>query len=293
MTVIDTRVAKHGIENLTDKLGGTLKSPIEIDEYPPESFELFPKTKSLALKAVEQTRPEAENPPSSERLNTGLLSYISHEMRAPLYSIKGFTTALLQPDVRWDKKTRQDFLKTIDQETDRLTRLVSDLLDMSRLEAGVLKLDKDIYHLAEILESISGRLAKITQDHQLEVIVPKRLPPVLVDGLRIEQVLTNLVENATKYSENGTEITIEAKTIGDWVMVSVSDRGEGIPAEALKKVFDRFYRVESANGQKKGTGLGLFICRGIIEAHGGKIWVESKPGKGSKFSFSLRVCKEE
>ncbi len=227
-----------------------------------------------------------------DRLRSELLANVSHELRTPLASIKGFTSTLLQPDVNWSEDEQRDFLQSIDQEADRLTRLINDLLDISRLEAGALTLEKRNYQISEILNSVSSRLANLTEHHQLGVKVPSGLPPVFVDEARIGQVLTNLVGNATKYSKEGSPITIEAQLADDQIIVSVADRGVGIPPELLDRLFDRFYQTESiVTGRKSGTGLGLSICRGIVEAHGGKIWVESKVGEGSRFSFSLSVSK--
>ncbi len=245
-------------------------------------------------KEAEKKAREVETLKEVDRLRSRLLANVSHELRTPLTSIKGFATTLLRSDVKWSEEDQRDFLQSIDHETERLIRLVSDLLDMSRIEAGGLKLDKYNYQIAEILDSASSRLATFAQHHQLEVIVPSELPSVFVDQMRIGQVLTNLVENAAKYSVEGTPITIEAQLAGDNINISVTDRGQGIPAELLDKVFDRFYQAESiVSGRKSGTGLGLSICKGIIEYHGGRIWVESKLGEGSKFSFSLPVGKGE
>ena len=245
-------------------------------------------------KWAEKKAREVEALKELDRLRSGLLANVSHELRTPLTSIKGFATTLLRSDVSWSEEEQRDFLQSIDQETERLIRLISDLLDMSRIEAGGLKLEKRNYQISEILDSVSTRLASLAEHHQLQVIVPSRLPSVFVDQMRIGQVLTNLVENATKYSGEGSEITIEAHLTGDQINVSVADRGQGIASELLDRVFDRFYQAESiVTGRKSGTGLGLSICRGIIESHSGKIWVESKLGEGSKFSFSLPVGKGE
>jgi len=224
------------------------------------------------------------------KLKTNLLSNVSHELRTPLTSIKGFATTLLREETKWSKAEQRDFLRAIDQGTERLTRLINDLLDMSRLEAGVLELERDDYHISEILDSVSDELANLTRNHKLEVIVPAELPIVFVDEVRIGQVLVNLVENATKHSWTGSQITITAQPDGNQVVISVTDRGEGIPTELLDRVFDRFYQAESiVSGRKTGTGLGLSICWGIIQAHGGRIWVESRLGEGSNFSFTLQV----
>jgi two-component system sensor histidine kinase KdpD len=230
-----------------------------------------------------------------DRLRSELLANISHELRTPLASIKGFVSTLLRTDTKWSEEEQQDFLKTIDQETDRLTRLISDMLDISRIDAGALKLTRTKYTVSEILDLISSTLANIAKNHKLEVVVPSELPPVLVDEVRIGQVFTNLVENATKFSGSGSIITIGAQLSGDEIIVSVKDRGDGIPVELLGKLFDRLYQTTSAATGRKhgGTGLGLSICRGVIEAHGGRIWAESQIGKGSEFSFSLPVSKEK
>jgi len=264
--------------------------------------DIIPETKKSVASLLDITRRkeaekkarEIETLKEIDRLRSGLLANVSHELRTPLTSIKGFASTLLDPEVKWSEEEQRDFLQTIDQESDRLIRLISDLLDMSRLEASALKLERAKYQVSKILDSINDGLTKLTEHHQLKVIVPAELPPVSVDQMRIGQVLTNLVENATKFSPQGSEITIEAKleSAGGQIIVSVADRGQGIAPELLDKVFDRFYQAESiVSGRKSGTGLGLSICRGIMEAHGEKIWAESKVGEGSKFSFSLPVSK--
>ncbi|MDD4858708.1 MAG: ATP-binding protein [Dehalococcoidales bacterium] len=226
-----------------------------------------------------------------DALRTEFLANVSHELRTPLAVIKGSASSLLQPDVDFDEETRRDFLQSIDKDADRLSRLVNDLLMMSRLEAGALEVKRKPHHLAEVIAGVKDRLDSITVRHQLLIDIPPALPPVKVDDGRIGEVLTNLVENATKHAETGTRITISAHPEkGCELVVSVTDEGIGIPPELHHKIFGRFYQVEnSKRGNRKGTGLGLAICRGIIEAHSGRIWVESASGKGSKFSFSLPV----
>jgi signal transduction histidine kinase/GAF domain-containing protein len=230
----------------------------------------------------------------SEQLKTELLSMVSHELRTPLTSIKGFATTLLRPRVKWSEEKRIDFLQNINQETDKLAHLVNNLLEMSRLETGPLRLDKGTYQIPEILESVKGTMSTITEHHKLQMAIPTGLPSCCVDKIRIGQVLTNLVENAAKFSEKGSQIKISAECSGKLVVISVADEGEGIHSELLGRVFDRFYQVERVvPGRRNGMGLGLSICRAIVEAHGGDIWVESEPGKGSKFSFSLPVKGEK
>ena len=225
----------------------------------------------------------------SERLKTELLSMVSHELRTPLAVIKGYITTLLRSGKKWGEGEKRDFLTDINQETDYLARLVGNLLDMSRLEAGAMELEKDWYHVSEILEWADRSLGAIIKRHKIKDSIPSDLPLVYVDRIRIGQVLVNLCENAAKYSEEGSQITLEAEFSGESVMVSVTDKGEGISPDSLDKVFDRFYRAGDNNDSKSGIGLGLSICRGIIEAHGGEIWVQSEVGKGSKFSFYLPI----
>ena len=245
-------------------------------------------------KQAEEKAREVEALRELDQLRSGLLSNVSHELRTPLTSIKGFASTLLRTDVKWSEENQRDFITTIDREADRLTSLISDLLDISRVDAGGLKLDKQDCYITEVLDSINDALAHLTKNHQLQIQVARELPSLFVDRRRIGQVLTNLVENAAKYSQEGTGITIEAQLKGDEILISVTDRGEGIAPESLEMVFDRFYQAESiVTGRKSGTGLGLSICRGIVEAHGGEIWVESKLGEVSRFSFSLPVGKRE
>jgi len=275
---------------------------VAADREEQELFQELASDISYALGSIERAEEheqaerkarEVETLKELDRLRNQLIANISHELRTPLASIKGFATTLLQTDVKWSVKEQREFLEAIDQETDRLTRLISDLLDISRLESGMLKLVKSSYQISEILASVNDRLTSLTEYHPLQVVVPKNLPPLHVDEMRIGQILTNLVENATKFSQKGSPITIKAEPSGKWVTLSVIDQGVGIPPELLDKIFDRFYQTDNiVTGRKTGTGLGLSICRGIVAAHGGKMWVESKVGDGSKFSFTLPVSKE-
>jgi len=223
-----------------------------------------------------------------DNMRTEFLANVSHELRTPLAVIKGSANSLLQRDVIFDESTRQYFLQSIDKDADTLTRLVDDLLMMSRLEAEALEVKRKPYKIMEVVESIKDRLDNLTVKHQLQINITDDIPSVNIDDLRIGQVLTNLVENAVKFSDDNTTILIEAKGNGKEIIVSVDDQGSGIPPELHMKIFERFFQGNGrTTGRRKGTGLGLAICRGIVEAHGGKIWVESQPNKGARFSFSL------
>jgi PAS domain S-box-containing protein len=234
---------------------------------------------------------EAEALRELDRLRSQLLANVSHELRTPLTSIKGFATTLLRQDVRWSEAEQRDFIQAINLESERLTRLISDLLDMSRIEGGALSLERTKCQITELTDPISGSLTSLAERHRLQVIVPADLPPVFVDEVRIGQVITNLVENAAKFSREGSQITIEAWSAGNQVIVSVTDRGEGIPSWFQDKVFDRFYQAGTiADGRKSGTGLGLALTQQFVKACGGTIWLESEHGKGSKFIFTLPLA---
>jgi signal transduction histidine kinase len=181
-----------------------------------------------------------------------------------------------------------DFLKTANQEVDRLTFLIRDLLDMSRLDSGKMVLDKRPYRIEDVLDSAAPVLAALTGKHVFSLETAPALPVIEVDKLRIAQVITNLVENAAKFSPEGSRITLRTQKVDDRLLIEVTDRGEGITEEVKGNLFNRFYQAERVvSGKTRGTGLGLAICKGIVEAHGGSIRVESEVGKGSTFSFTL------
>lgn len=265
------------------------------DGFSPNSIELLTgigRETSIAVRNAQlyQDASSAKALRELDSMRNEFLANVSHELRTPLAVIKGSANSLLQSDVMFDEATRQYFLQSIDKDADTLSHLVDDLLMMSRLEAEALEVRKKPYKFTEIVESIKDRLDNLTARHHLRLNIPDELPLVDIDDIRIGQVLTNLVENAVKFSEENTTILIEVNANGKEVIVSVADEGTGIPPELHQRIFDRFFQGNShRTGRRKGTGLGLAICRGIIEAHGGGIWVESEPGKGSKFSFSLPV----
>jgi signal transduction histidine kinase len=219
-----------------------------------------------------------------DRLKTDFVSMVSHELRTPLGLIKGYTGSLLQPDLVQDDETRREFLTVIDEETDRLTELVSNLLDMSRIEAGSLRVDPHPTELGRLLEASGARLHVREPDRQLALDIASELPRVLADEQRIAQVLDNLLTNAARYSPRDTQIGVRAWAVNGSVEVTVQDHGPGVPEDKREQVFDKFVRLDNQPG---GSGLGLAICRGIVQAHGGRIWVEANPDQGSTFAFSL------
>ncbi len=213
---------------------------------------------------------------------------ISHELRTPLTSILGFTTTLLADDVTWEPDEQHDFFQTIRREANRLQELIDQLLVLSRLEAGMLPISPKPYFLHEIIEDALPQFQILTDKQTLTMHLPANLPPIYVDAKRIAQVLVNLVRNAATYAPKGTEISISANARGGLVQVNISDQGPGILPADHKKVFKAFHRgVEVENGPIKGAGLGLAICRGLIEAHGGRIWIKKKSTPGATISFTV------
>jgi PAS domain S-box-containing protein len=217
-----------------------------------------------------------------------LLDNVSHELRTPLTSIKGNIETLMDPDVKWSKKQQLEFLMSANREADHLTLIIRNLLDMSHVESGQLSLDKQSYTLDSVLDFANARLKTLTAGHQLFVCPHAAIPALIMDKVRIAQVITNLVDNAVKFSPAGSRITIDAVLVDDHLILSVADSGIGMPPVVVASLFDRFYQAKRVvEGKTRGTGLGLAVCKGIVEAHGGKIWAESQEGSGSKFYFSL------
>lgn len=238
------------------------------------------------LRVSEERRVEAFR--QSDALKSALLSSASHELRTPLTAIKTSVSSLLEHAGRMADELRKELLEGINQEIDYLNRLVDNLLDMSRIEAGMLVPRCEWYPLEDLVEGAIRRVGVALRDRPLEIHLPEAVSPVFVDGVEIQQVLVNLLDNAIKYSPSGSRIRIEARSAGQTVEVRVSNSGPGIPPEDLERVFDRFYRVRSGRERMAhGTGLGLAICKGIVEAHGGRIGAESTPGQETTLAFTL------
>ena len=228
-----------------------------------------------------------------ERMKTEFVSTVAHELRTPLTSIKGFIRTLLDDtEGFYDRDTQQEFYNIIDQECDRLVRLISDMLNVSRIEAGrPLQLNWQPVDLPTLIEKVlaAQRATTIfTERHGLEAEIVGELPTVTADPDKVDQILTNLVSNAIKYSPEGGTIKLRAWLDGDHVSVSITDCGIGIPKEHLGKLFTRFHRVDTGDTRKAGgTGIGLYLVKHLVETHGGKITVDSEVGQGSTFTFTL------
>jgi two-component system phosphate regulon sensor histidine kinase PhoR len=225
-----------------------------------------------------------------EMIRQDFISNISHEFRTPIASVKALAETLNEGAIE-DASVARDFLNKINAEADRLAQMVQELGELSRIESGEAPLHKRDISIAEAIEHAVDRL-RAQADRaglKLDVDVPTILPKVMADEGRVEQVLINIIHNAIKFTSSAGIIRISAKVGGDVIIVSVSDTGVGIPADDLPRIFERFYKADKARSGG-GTGLGLAIAKHIVEAHGGRIWVESAEGKGSTFNFTLPLA---
>ncbi|MBN1536811.1 MAG: GAF domain-containing protein [Anaerolineales bacterium] len=221
-----------------------------------------------------------------DRLQEDFIATISHELLTPLGFIKGYATTLLREDTSWDDETRKEFLLIIDEEADRLHELIENLMDSSRLQAGTLKMSFQPIRLDAFLKDITMRATSRLEKMEIKLDLKEAAYQIVADPIRLAQVFDNLLTNANKYAPNAP-INICMQKVDDNALISVQDHGEGIAPEHLENIFKRFYRVPIPNTNVRGTGLGLFICRQIIRAHGGEIWVESTLGEGTTFFIRL------
>ena len=221
------------------------------------------------------------------RMQDDFISTVSHELRTPLGFIKGYVTTLLREDTEWDEASRDDFLKIIDDEADRLCELIDNLLDSSRLESGTLSMTFEPARLGPVVRAMTQRVEGANPEIEVITDMPDDLPILEIDSTRIAQVLDNFLSNATKYAPGAT-VHIKIAVDDERVRVEVKDEGPGIPQEYLPHLFERFYRIPDKSAAR-GTGLGLYICRKIIDAHDGEIGVESIVGEGASFFFILPV----
>jgi two-component system, OmpR family, sensor histidine kinase KdpD len=221
----------------------------------------------------------------SDRLKTAILSSVSHELRTPLASIQATATSLFSPDLTLEQEARLELQSLLLEETDNMAQLVGNLLNMSRIEAGALKLQRQWNSPAEIVDTGLQRLHRISTDNPIEIDVPDDLPLISVDSVLIEQVIINLVRNSIKFAPAHTAIRINARLDNNALLTTVSNLGPHITAQNIEHVFEKFYPIPGKD-TRQGTGLGLSICKGIVEAHGGKIWAENL-AVGVAFHFSL------
>jgi signal transduction histidine kinase len=260
--------------------------------FEPRDRELLGLFARQAAAAIEQGRLAAATLAEKSRLEemqSTFVSIVSHELQTPVAIIKAYAGTLARPDAPWSRETVTRVAHTIEEECDRLHRLITDLLDLSRIQAGRVAMTIGAVDLAELADSVAERNRTRAPGHTIETDFPSDFPTIRGDQEKLRQALANLVDNAIKYSPDGGSIKIAGRGRGDVVVVSVSDTGIGMPREELAHVFDRFHRVDTRLSRAtQGVGLGLYICRVIVEAHGGRIWAESPgPGRGSTFWIQL------
>jgi len=223
---------------------------------------------------------------TADEIKSTFISIVSHELRTPVALIKGYASTLRRDDAKWDKATINDSLAVIEEEADRLSKMIDDLLDASRLQAGGLTLNRADVSLEALSKRVAEKFSTQSGKHTIVTHFSKNFPVILADESRVEQVIANLVSNALKYAAKG-EIEITGQTRPEQVIICVSDEGPGIEAKDLPHIFDRFYRSKGAVKNTKGAGLGLYLARAIVEAHGGRIWADPVPDSGARICFSL------
>lgn len=283
-------------DNVLGVLGIFSRSPRELSVQETQLLIAIGHQVGVAIEnaRLAQEASEIEILQELNRLRSELIANVSHELRTPLGLIKVFCTTLLREDVGFDREMQQRFLRNIDDETDKLERIVDNLLDLSRMESGRLRLDKRPIDVGQLAQKVMDTMKMDIQPTQHRFVHDFPTIPLMaiIDPKRIEQVLRNLMSNAIKYSPGGGTITIGGRGDKRQLLVWVRDQGIGIHPQDLERVFDRFYRVENETTQRvRGAGLGLSVCQGILEAHGERIWVESTPGTGSTFYFTLKRMK--
>ncbi len=224
----------------------------------------------------------------AEEMKTNFISVISHELRTPLSLIKGYASTLRRKDVRWDDEMVQESLKVIEDEADHLAAMVDDLLDATKLQSGDVVLKKSTVDLPSVVKEQVKRFQPESSRHELLLEFSEGFPLIAADEERIKLLLTNLIVNALKYSDGG-EVVIRGQNLIDEVMVCVSDHGQGFDPKDIPFVFDRFYRSEGKSKHIKGTGLGLYLCKSIVQAHNGRIWIDESYSAGARVCFTLPV----
>ena len=238
----------------------------------------------------------------SERLKSALLDAVTHDLRTPLASIKASITTLIDEarglPVTLDAEARLEMLEVIDEECDRLTRFIGGLIELARIEAGELHLRRRWGAVDEIIATAVNRAKPLTRDHRVRILMEEELPVVRVDANAVSEVVYTLIDNAAKYSPDGTEIQVMAERQNEGVVkIAVEDEGEGVPPELRERVFDKFFRAtrdgDIGTKQPTGTGMGLAIAKGIVEAHDGKIWIEGGANKGTRVVFTLPIGDED
>lgn len=254
-------------------------------------LESFASQTALALERAqlaEQAR-KAQLLQETEKLQTALLNSISHDLRTPLATITGALSSLSEEEPSLDAATRRALAESAREEADRLNQLVANLLDMTRLEAGAVQVHRESCDVQDLVGVALARLTKRLRQQTVDVDIPQDLPLVPLDFVLMMQVLVNLIDNAVKYSPPGSAVWVQAGLVDHYLHICVSDQGVGIPKDQCERIFEKFYRIPHGN-RTAGTGLGLSISKGIVEAHGGRIWAEPRQPKGTVFVVALPLA---
>jgi two-component system sensor histidine kinase KdpD len=237
---------------------------------------------------VESARVEAER----NQLRAALFSSVTHDLRTPLASIKASVTSLLDEDAVYDTEQERELLRTVLEESDRLNRLVGNIVDLARVRAGALVPAKELTAIEDVLDSVLHRMRASFANVTVRTIIRPDIPDVPMDPVQIDQVLSNLLENAVRFSPHGGEVLVSVSLWRGSVQVRVADQGPGIPPEDRERVFEAFYRHDAGDG-RGGSGLGLAIARAVVLGHGGRIWIEGAPSGGTAVVFELPVSDTE
>ena len=222
----------------------------------------------------------------TDELKSALLDAVSHDLRTPLASIIGSAGSLRQADVNWSAAEREDFARTIEQEAERLNRIVGNLLDLSRIQGGTLHPARAWHDPALVLRDAAERLRTGRTEARITIDIPEDLAPAYLDPVEVDQVVANLLENGLKYAIPDGEVRLSARDMNGSLEVVVEDNGPGIPSASLPRLFEPFYRAPGAD-TVRGSGLGLAVARGLVDAHGGRIWAENRPDGGARFAFTI------
>ena len=245
---------------------------------------------ALAMDRVrkQEAAAQAESARRHQELKSMLLDALAHEFQTPLTSIRAGIDAMLAESPRRDQ---QEWLEIMDEESGRLSAMMTEAIQMARIEAGHVDLDKQVHTVEDLVYSALEK--EIAEGSQVEIDLPQGLPPVAADAGLIRLVIRQIAGNALKYSQPGAPVTVRARAGDNGVVISVADRGPGIPAEEQRRIFEKYYRGKHGRGHLTGMGMGLPIARQVVEAHNGRVWVESQPSEGATFSFTLPLAHEE
>jgi len=292
--VKDLMIAPMRTEETTTGILEVFNNRGETRTFTAEDLHLFETLVNHASIALENARLVTELEESlveltqMNQLKDDFIASVSHELRTPLTSIRGYVKTLLRPDAKFDQKDVKSFLETIDRQSQRLHRLIEDLLAVSRIESERTEVGVEEVLLEQLIKEVRDELRDSIERRELIVDIARDLGPIETDLGKAHQIVLNLIDNAIKYSPDGSSVTVRAARDGSGALISVADQGGGIPVDLQEKVFDRFYQVDqSATRQVGGTGLGLYICRKLAETIGGRIWLEHSGPEGSEFALWL------